>query len=172
MYLTFRADTQMTRPLARAGMSPDSLRDFARHIVAGKLPADAARLAGFPDTARTERVMTSPHFQRARDEALEQLFKEDAPEMRRILRDIARDETTPARVRVDAATRMLDRAGFGAISTSDKARAAETRDKRPEDMTPGELAELIERLEREKSGRAVTVNEPPAGESDIAHFLA
>ena len=152
-------------------MSPDSLRDFARHIVAGKPPADAARLAGFPDTTRTDRVMTSPHFQRARDEALEQMFREDAPEMRRILRDIARDATTPARVRVDAATRMLDRAGFGAISMADKVRASEIRDKRPEDMTPGELTELIERLEREKSGRAIPVNEPPAAESSSGNFL-
>ena len=144
----------MARPPARTGISPESEREFALRIAEGHDPAGAAKLAGFPSWVRPARAMRTAGFAEALQRAMRHRLSLLAPEAVKVLDGLMRNPDTPARVRADAAKAVLDRAGLPAgVGSTDQLEG-----KRPREVSTGELAALIERLEREKADRALAVD--------------
>lgn len=154
---------------SKTSMREEVELDLARLIAAGKSPEEAARHLGFPDASRIRHAMRTKRFSADLSQAITDRLKRLAPDAVGVLDSLMRDPAVPARVRVDAAKTVLDRAGHPAVAS---AKLADPDDaKRPEEMTPTELAALIERLEREKSGRAVHVGGPEEPTAAPASFL-
>lgn len=145
-------------------------RNIVYWIARGVPREEAARRASVPASARLSAYFRTKHFAEDLREAIrDQLETEMAPKAMQRLAGILNDEQAPPKVVLDAVKTTLDRAGHPAVAS---AKLADPDDaKRPEEMTPTELAALIERLEREKSGRAVHVGGPEEPTAVPASFL-
>lgn len=103
----------MARPRSKTGFNPTTERELAWWIAKGFGPEEAAKRAGLPSTARLYQFKRSAAFANDLREALkDHMSTELAPKAVRILDEIMSDTEMPARVRVDAAKTLLDRAGF------------------------------------------------------------
>lgn len=131
-------------------------------IIAGIPPVEAAKRQGYLEPHTTaKRFVTRPDVLLAiRRHSVGTLVGEGVPLAIKTLFQILKDEGAPARVRVDAAKTVLDRAGISAARPS----APEVKNEKAlADMSPDELRALISRLENEVAERADPVSAPPPG---------
>jgi hypothetical protein len=130
-------------------------RNLAAAIARGVPIPQAAALAGYKDTGSGYRAAARPGVKAAIVQEVARLLAvEGAPLALSVLVETCRDQAAPARVRVDAAKTILDRAGIAARQ------APEPGAKPLSDMGTGELRALVERLEGELAGRARPVIAP------------
>jgi len=98
--------------MARPSKS-DPATEITRHLAEGHPLAEAARLAGVTSDGRLYRLKRSVGFaDNLRDALKDRLALELAPKAIALLDEIMSNPKVPARVRVDAAKTVLDRAGF------------------------------------------------------------
>jgi hypothetical protein len=103
----------MARPRSKPGINPTTERNLVWWLAKGYGPEEAAKRAGLPSTARLYHLKRTTAFADELRQALkDHLASELAPKAVRILDELMSDTKTPARVRVDAAKTLLDRAGF------------------------------------------------------------
>jgi len=128
---------------------------FVAHVVSGVEPAKAAPLAGYANDGsivasglmRNPRVLAAIHFETARR------ISALAPVAVGVLETIAKDETAPKGVRVDAAKTLLDRAGHLPPKIAGDGRSGRT----PAEMSTDELRALADELQRTIEDRAKLV---------------
>jgi len=137
----------------------DKQASFIEAIESGNDPRAAARIAGYANpTQDANRLLRAPAVQFALELSLRRkLHGELAPLAFQVIERILRNDegNFGERVQLDAAKLALDRAGF--VPLKGEAQAGE---REPEQMTTGELHQLVERLERELGQRAAPVGEP------------
>lgn len=156
----------MSKGLARRHDLTDKEANFVRHISEGIAPPDAARLAGFAEASRNGTaysLLRAPRVLAAIHTEVRRKLVAVAPIALAVIERLVKDDTTPPKIRLDAARTLLDRAGFIAPrAIVDKA----THELALHELSIGELRSLADKLEGELSGRAKDVsgaNAAPAG---------
>ena len=135
---------------------------FLSHYLGGKSKMEALRLSGFPSNGANSaifndfRVSAALHAELAR-----RLTCDAAPAAYNLLMKVMKDEKMPAKLRVECAKDLLNRAGFDA-----KRGAGQVDPSAPgkdmSAMSTDELKSIVGRLESELFSRAKPV---PVGES-------
>jgi hypothetical protein len=144
-------------------------QSLAAAIARGVPVPQAGALAGYKDPGSAYRAAARPGVKAAIiAEVARLLAVEGAPLALSVLFAACRDAETPARVKVDAAKTLLDRAGLSSRQSP------EPGAKPLSDMGTGELRALVERLEGEIAERArpVIVPDPETPEGQGSDFLA
>jgi phage terminase small subunit len=151
--------------LAITASLTEQQRELVRYIIVeGKLPEEAAQLAGYhPKSAY--RTLRLPAVAAAISENIQlDLAAVGAPLAYRVAKSLLKDEAVSARVRADLAVKVLDRAGH--IAPTRKETAAQ---KALSEMSRDELAEFIDRnqteidkIESELAARAKDVSPDPS----------
>ena len=164
-------------PLDRYGLT-EKQASLISGICRGLDQMTAATVAGYAVSSaqQVSQTLRLPHVRAAlNDELARVLQQEAAPLALSVLLKITKDETTGARVRVDAAKILLDRAGF-----APRPGGASEVDKTLSEMSPAELRAFIDKQEQEiaKAEAAIAdrlepVNAPEQGISapDMADML-
>lgn len=131
-------------------------------IIAGFPPVEAAKRQNYGNAHKAAKeFMARPDVLLAiKRHSLGRLVGEGVPLAIDVLFSILKNEDAPARVRVDAAKTVLDRAG---VAAARPAAPEKTNDKALADMSPNELRALISRLENEVAERAEPVSAPTPG---------
>jgi hypothetical protein len=155
----------MSKGLARRHDLTDKEANFVRHISEGIAPPDAARLAGFAEASRgaVYSLLRAPRVLAAIHTEVRRKLVAVAPIALAVIERLVKDDTTPPKIRLDAAKTLLDRAGHIAPrAIVDKA----THELSLHELSIGELRQLADRLEGELAGRAKDIsgaNAAPAG---------
>jgi phage terminase small subunit len=148
----------MSKELARRHDLTDKEAIFVQHISEGISPPDAARLAGFAKTSRNGAaysLLRAPNVLAAIHNEVRRKLVAGAPIALAVIERLVKDETTPPKIRLDAAKTLLDRAGHIAPrAIVDKA----THELALHELSIGELRQLADRLEGELAGRAKDVS--------------
>ena len=143
---------------------------FVHHLLNGASDAkDAATRAGLFKPQDGTKFLRVPAVLVAIElELRRQLHSDLAPLAFKFVRAVLADPAYGEHVRMKAAQLVLDRAGF----VPAKSKESKHDDKPPEDMTTGELRELVARLDHEIADRA-TLIEPsePDTEAQVADML-
>jgi hypothetical protein len=147
---------EMGRAIAKGPALNEKQAGMLADILAGIPPIEAARRQGYLEPHVTaKRFMQRPDVLLAiKRDSIGQLVGEGVPLAISTLFTILKDEAAPARVRVDAAKTVLDRAGIAAARPAAPEKASE---KALSEMSPNELRALISRLENEVAERAAPV---------------
>lgn len=150
-----------------ANLAPFDLDDrqktFVAAILNGRDPKAAARESGYSESSGY-RLTTTPKIQAAlRSELMRRMATEGLPLAYSVLVSILRDESAPARVRVDAAKTVLDRGGMPAQRAS---AIKETSEKSLSEMTTDELRAMVDKLEGALSDRAKPVDSDRSARPD------
>ena len=127
---------------------------FVRHVSAGLEPSQAVTQAGYGTSnvySRAHELLRSPHILAAIHTEVRRRLVAGAPIALAVIERLVRDDTTPPKIRLDAAKTLLDRAGHIAPrAIVDKA----THELALHELSLGELRSLADKLEGELSGRA------------------
>lgn len=131
---------------------------FISLVCDGKPVQDAAEEAGY-SRAYGSTLAKRPKIQQEIYRRIATFFtSEAAPRAAKFLFDVVTDDKAPAKVRLDAAKDILNRAGFMPHSKDEKA----SDRKELNEMTPDELRAKIGQIEGELADRATPVNAPNA----------
>jgi hypothetical protein len=147
-------------PAAMRAFPPSGVKEELWHYARGATPAEACQKAVANPKAFELYLKSEPASYDIRRVMKGVLEVEYAPACFKFLNDTVHDTAMPARVRVDAAKIIVDRAGYVA--------APPAQDDAPKDLQELSLAELqklIHDLERERAATAKDVT-PPAIEDD------
>lgn len=162
----------MGRAIAKGPALNEKQTAMLADIIAGFPPVEAARRNGYgnPHKAAKDFLARPDVLLAIKRHSMGRLVGEGVPLAIDVLFLILKDEGAPARVRVDAAKTVLDRAGMAAARPA--APEAKT-EKALSDMSPDELRALISRLENEVAERAEPVLAPdPGGDAaDVADLI-
>jgi hypothetical protein len=152
----------MGRAIAKGPALNEKQAGMLADIVAGIPPIEAARRQGYgnPHKAAKDFVARPDVLLAIKRDSIGQLVGEGVPLAIATLFEILKNNDAPARVRVDAAKTVLDRAGLVAARPAVPEKAGE---KALAEMSPSELRALISRLENEVAERAAPVNGPDFG---------
>jgi hypothetical protein len=143
--------------------------EFVELMCEGLSPGDAASGAGYPARSYID-LLQSPRITRRIEWRMRSVIRNDlAPKAIRLLGRLVDDEAAPARVRVQAARFILDRAGY----VPPKAADVEVNDKSIAAMPADELSALVNKLEGELASRAKDVSAPNAAvhDNDLSEML-
>ena len=145
----------MARPRDKSGLSPTTERELAWWLAKGHGIEDAAKRVGLPSSERVYQLKRARGFADDLRQALkDQLSVELAPKAVRILDEIMADTAMPARVRVDAAKTLLDRAGFTpAAIAADAPPAIEEMSRLSREQLEALVEQLSRQTAREESDR-------------------
>lgn len=133
----------MARPLSRPGLGTTTRRELCWWLAQGFSKEEAAKRAGLPDTYRIYQFTRTTVFaDELRDALRDHLGTNLAPKAVRILDEIMSDTKVNARVRVDAAKALLDRAGFSVGEEAPK----KLVDLDESSLSIDELQKIVERL--------------------------
>lgn len=130
---------------------------FISYFVESGDAVAAAKAAGYAEsTSGNARnvILTQPHIAKAVAFAVRARLAASTPMALKVIETIAKDDTLPAKVRLDAAKTLLDRAGHVAPRAVAPDNATETP---LHEMTVDQLKDLASRLGDELAGRAKTV---------------
>lgn len=131
---------------------------FVELLCEGLSPGDAASAAGYPARSYID-LLQSPRVSRRVEWRMRSVIRNElAPKAIHLLGRLLDDEAAPARVRVQAAQFILERAGY----VAPRAQVQEAAEKSISAMSAEELASLVEKLEQERSSRAKDVSAPNA----------
>lgn len=147
----------MARPRSRPGLSDTKQREVCWYLAIGSTQADAARLAGYPDTRRLSDYAKTKEFAVELRQAInDRLSLTLAPKAVAALDAIVSDEKVNARIRVDAAKAILDRAGHSTVESAARPKESEgdPMETWPIDRLQKFVANFEARLETEQSRRA------------------
>lgn len=143
---------------------------FVRHVSEGVEPNQAVTLAGYGTSniySRAHELLRAPHVLAAIHSEVRRKLVAGAPIALSVIERLVKDDTTPPKIRLDAAKTLLDRAGHIAPrAIVDKA----THELALHELSLGELRQLADKLEDELSGRARNVSGPnaaPAGTQPV-----
>lgn len=140
----------MPRPPSRAGLDDTTQREICWWLAKGCGPEEAAKRAGLPNANRLYPFAKTQEFSVVLRQSLSKYLADDlAPKAIHILNDIMMDKSVAARVRVDAAKAVLDRAGFSAAATLPLGGG-----KALNELTLEELQHLVAKLEEERASEA------------------
>ena len=154
----------MGRPLTRLGFSAESYRPLVYWLARGSTVQQAALKAGIPQSARlSDALKTEQHAAMLRDAIDDALSTELAPLAIKTLERMLRDESAPAKVRLDAAKTVLDRSGH---AVGDKAGGAADGRRDIAEMTQEELRAFIARGESLLAELATPVEAVEDGETE------
>jgi len=131
---------------------------FVRHVSEGVEPNQAVTLAGYGTSniySRAHELLRAPRVLAAIHTEVRRKLVAVAPIALAVIERLVKDDTTPPKIRLDAAKTLLDRAGHIAPrAIVDK----ETHELALHELSVGELRQLADRLEGELSGRAKDVS--------------
>jgi hypothetical protein len=134
----------MGRPPSRAGFDDTTQREICWWLANGCSKEDAARRAGLPDTYRLHQFTRTREFaDQLRQGLRDHMSVNLAPQAVKILNEIMSDDKVNARVRVDAAKALLDRAGYSAAESAAANQPTRRAGKPLEQMSADELAAFI-----------------------------
>lgn len=143
---------------------------FVRHVSAGLEPSQAATQAGYGTSnvhSRAHELLRAPHVLAAIHTEVRRRLVAGAPIALAVIELLVKDETTPPKIRLDAAKTILDRAGHIAPrAIVDKA----SHELALHELSLGELRALADKLEGELAGRGKDVsgaNAAPAETQDV-----
>lgn len=149
--------------------TPQTLNDKQRHFVrlaaaSGDLSGSALK-AGYAEAEDGQRLTELPQVAAAiADELRRVLETKLAPRAFRVLELILKDRRSGARVRVDAAKILLDRAGY-----APRPMAVDSLDGRQlSDLSQAELKAIVGKLEDELADRATPVSAPDSAPNEGA----
>jgi phage terminase small subunit len=132
----------------------DFVGRFVEHGDAHKAALEAGYAPATARTAGTE-ILQLPHIAAAVGRAVHKRLVSGAPLALRIVETLMKDETVSAKVRLDAAKTILDRAGY----IAPKAKEGRSDTETPlHEMSTEELRAMAARLEHEIAGRAKLVS--------------
>lgn len=153
----------MGRAIAKGPALNEKQAGMLADILSGIPPIEAAKRQGYqnPHNAAKDFMARPDVLLAVKRDSIGQLVGEGVPLAISTLFMILRDDAAPARVRVDAAKTVLDRAGIAAARPAAPEKANE---KALSDMSPNELRALISRLENEVAERAAPVLAPDSGD--------
>lgn len=139
---------------------PEKYRQFVYALVEGLTQEAAGEKIGVTAQAagvliRRPEIVSAMHFEINR-----RLRTEGASIGYKVLSTIAKDDTAPKGVRVDAAKTLLDRAGH----VAPRGEPAKPVEKQMTDMTQNDLRDLVDKLESELANRATPVSAPNSAE--------
>lgn len=162
----------MGRAVAKGPALNEKQAAMLADIIAGLPPVEAAKRQeyGNPHKAAKDFMARPDVLLAIRRHSVGTLVGEGVPLAIKTLFQILKDEAAPARVRVDAAKTVLDRAGIAAARPA----APEAKNEKAlSDMSPDELRALISRLENEVAERAepVLAPEPGGDASQVTELL-
>lgn len=153
--------------------------EFVRNVSSGLEPSQAVMLSGYSSAnvhSRAHDLLRAPHVRAAIHTEIRNKLVAGAPVALAVIERLIKDDTTPPKIRLDAAKTLLDSAGHIAPrAIMDKA----THELALHEMTIDDLRQLAERLEGEIAGRARDVGgasaapaEAKAVEVPALHTLA
>lgn len=144
----------MSKELAAKYKLTEMQATFVRHVSEGIEPNKAVTLAGYGTSniyARSHDLLCAPHVLLAIHTEVRRKLVAGAPIALAVIERLVKDETTPPKIRLDAAKTLLDRAGHIAPrAIVDKA----THELALHEMSLGDLRQLADKLEGEIAGRA------------------
>jgi hypothetical protein len=139
---------------------------FVRHVSEGVEPNQAVTLVGYGTSniySRAHELLRAPNVLIAIHTEVRRKLVAGAPIALSVIERLVKDETTPPKIRLDAAKTLLDRAGHIAPrAIVDKA----THELALHELSIGELRQLADKLEGELSGRARNVSGPNAAPAE------
>lgn len=128
--------------------------EFVRHVSLGLEPSQAVTLSGYSSAkvhARAHDLLHAPHVLAAIHTEIRNKLVAGAPIALAVIERLIKDDTTPPKIRLDAAKTLLDRAGHIAPrAILDKG----THELSLHEMSIADLRQLADRLEGEIAGRA------------------
>jgi phage terminase small subunit len=149
---------RMSKELATTYKLTEMQAAFVRHVSEGVDPNQAVGLAGYGGSnvyTRAHELLRAPHVLAAIHTEVRRRLVAGAPIALSVIERLVKDETTPPKIRLDAAKTLLDRAGHIAPrAIVDKA----THELSLHELSIGELRQLADRLEGELAGRAKDVS--------------
>jgi hypothetical protein len=155
----------MSKELATKYELTEMQAQFVRHVSEGIDPNQAFALAGCGTSnasSRAHALLRAPHVLAAIHSEVRRKLVAGAPIALSVIERLVKDETTPPKIRLDAAKTLLDRAGHIAPrAIVDKG----THELALHELSMGELRQLADRLETELAGRAKDIssaNDAPA----------
>lgn len=131
------------------------------YVVQGHTYEHAASLAGYSRPSESAvNLRANPRVAGRLDEAIRQQLLETAPRALTVMRQIMLDESVAPKTRLDAAKTLMDRAGY--VAPRGHVDGASAGQQSLGDMTPDQIHDQIQRLERELGNRAKTIDSTPA----------
>jgi hypothetical protein len=131
---------------SKTGFSDTTLREVAWWLAKGYTKEEAAKRAGLASSARVHQYTRTKAFaDEIRSALKDHITTEPSPKAVRIIDEIMSDTATSARVRVDAAKVLLDRAGIIAAPVA----PSEDSGKALTEKTTAELHELVAQLQKQ-----------------------
>jgi hypothetical protein len=148
----------MSKELAAKYELTEMQAAFVRHVSEGVEPNQAVTLAGYGTSniySRAHELLRSPHVLAAIHLDVRRRLVSGAPIALAVIERLVKDESTPPKIRLDAAKTLLDRAGHIAPrAILDKG----TQELALHELSLSELRSLADRLEGELAGRAKDVS--------------
>ncbi|WP_336812445.1 hypothetical protein [Bosea sp. MMO-172] len=137
-------------------------------LLAAGTEADIAfALSGYPAETSAYHLLSTPRISRAIEWRMKQAIKTVlAPRALRYLSDALDDEAISPRIRAAIARDLIEKAGI----IAPRAAIQEQSQKTLAEMSPGELADIVSKLETELASRAKDVSAPnaPAVDGHVA----
>ncbi len=148
----------MSKELATNYKLTEMQAAFVRHVSEGVEPNQAVTLAGYGTSniySRAHDLLHAPHVLAAIHSEVRRRLVAGAPIALAVIERLVKDDTTPPKIRLDAAKTLLDRAGHIAPrAITDKA----THELALHELSLGDLRQLADKLEGEIAGRAKDVS--------------
>lgn len=124
---------------------------FVSHVSEGVDPTQAATLAGYGNSSRAHELIRAPLVLAAIHTEVRRRLVAGAPIALAVIERLIKDDTTPPKIRLDAAKTLLDRAGHIAPrAITDKSQ----HELALHEMSISDLRQLADKLEGEIAGRA------------------
>lgn len=142
-------------------------------LVAGGMKHELAyEVSGYrEDQGAASNLASTPRIARAIEWRMRSALRTRiAPKALKILETIADDETISPKLRAAVAKDLIEKAGI----IAPRAAVQEQSQKTLAEMSPGELADIVSKLETELAGRAKDVSAPnaPVSDSEVSDMLS